>query len=291
MNHSERHELDELRRQLFRTARNEGPSREAHERARRSLGLTGAALTTFAASEAAAAGASKGVELGGCSAAAKLSTAAGVSSSLGTIVKIFALGALGAAVWVAVPELRHEGDPIQLKAEQPKSEAPAPRATPPNPTPTIPLEQQTRGPIDETPAPERIVKRAAPAPRRPRASAQPSRNESANARPIHSLSAEIATLDQARRELLDGNVFDALVLLDHYTSEFGDGNLKLEASVLRIEALETDAQHEAAAALGRKFIEDHPNDPLVDRVHAILEGRDRQAATVARAVRAVHPSR
>jgi outer membrane protein assembly factor BamD (BamD/ComL family) len=90
------------------------------------------------------------------------------------------------------------------------------------------------------------------------------------------LAAEVSALDQVRRRLLQKDAAGALASLREYRSRFPSGRLASEAAVLRIQALVESDRRAAALELGTKFMESRPDDPLADRVRALL-GRDAPA--------------
>ncbi|WP_437730789.1 hypothetical protein [Sorangium sp. So ce1335] len=129
------------------------------------------------------------------------------------------------------------------------------------------------GPIEravpEPPPPAAVEAAAAPseapeAPRNVRAAARkpgaPPSEESA------ALQAELDALDAARSTLSSGNAQSALSLLDAYMREHPRGRLRLEAEVLRIDALAKSGRSDAAAQRAEAFLRRHPNSVLASRV-------------------------
>jgi hypothetical protein len=80
------------------------------------------------------------------------------------------------------------------------------------------------------------------------------------------LSAELARLDGARKKLAAGQATGALEALDAYGREFPRGSLRLEASVLRIEALAKAGRTTEARDRAKRFLAAHPNSVLGARV-------------------------
>ena len=80
------------------------------------------------------------------------------------------------------------------------------------------------------------------------------------------LSAELARLDGARKKLAAGQATAALDTLDAYGREFPRGSLRLEASVLRIEALAKAGRTSEARDRAKRFLAVHPNSVLATRV-------------------------
>jgi hypothetical protein len=93
------------------------------------------------------------------------------------------------------------------------------------------------------------------------------------------LSNELGTLKQIRQELRDGNGSAALALLDRYDSGEYGASLALEASVLRIEALDAVGRRADAELLARRFVRANPDSPLAERAQRFIDrtGRGRPA--------------
>jgi hypothetical protein len=84
------------------------------------------------------------------------------------------------------------------------------------------------------------------------------------------LSRDIAVLDEARRALRSGRARDALAALDRYDAEFGkSAALRVEAHVLRIEALARAGDTARAQTLARAFIKQNPKSPYAERLRAL----------------------
>jgi hypothetical protein len=101
---------------------------------------------------------------------------------------------------------------------------------------------------------------------------------SASARPAASvttqpdLTRDIAVVDEARQALRAGHASEALAALDRYDAEFGKtGALRVEASVLRIEATARAGNRARAQQLARAFLAHNGKSPYAARVKAILE--------------------
>jgi hypothetical protein len=122
---------------------------------------------------------------------------------------------------------------------------------------------------------------AAPGAREP--SAQPNGAPAAAERApaaAATLSNELGALKQIRQELRDGNGSAALALLDRYDSGEYGASLALEASVLRIEALDAVGRRADAELLARRFVRANPDSPLAERAQRFIDrtGRGRPAA-------------
>jgi outer membrane protein assembly factor BamD (BamD/ComL family) len=83
---------------------------------------------------------------------------------------------------------------------------------------------------------------------------------------------EVKMLAVARAALAARSPMEALAALDHYAASYPTGQLRLEATVLRIEALHRAGRIAEASALADRFLSAHGNGPLAPRVHAILAG-------------------
>jgi hypothetical protein len=84
------------------------------------------------------------------------------------------------------------------------------------------------------------------------------------------LSDELELLKVAQSALGAGDTAGALKALDRYDHTLkGNKAMRAEATLLRIETLSRAGQTSAAAALARRFIEQHPTSPLVDRARSL----------------------
>jgi hypothetical protein len=97
--------------------------------------------------------------------------------------------------------------------------------------------------------------------------AAPSPSSSA---PTTRLAEEAQNLEAARRELGARNAQSALVLLDRYERDFPRGELRPEATALRVEALAASGNEVAAKALGRQFLERNAGHPAAARVRRAI---------------------
>jgi hypothetical protein len=84
------------------------------------------------------------------------------------------------------------------------------------------------------------------------------------------LSREVLVLDGARAALASGDAVSARAILDGYDSEFPAGNLRPEATVLRIEALLRAGDVESARSLAQQFERVHPGDSHVGRIRSMI---------------------
>lgn len=114
---------------------------------------------------------------------------------------------------------------------------------------------------------------AAPPPRPPRSSDPPpvASSPSAKRAPVRtppSLDQELACMQRARAALGRGDAAAALAELDRFGRGPGWRQLAVEARLLRIEALARAGRAEEARNLARRFVEQNPNNPLVDRARS-----------------------
>jgi outer membrane protein assembly factor BamD (BamD/ComL family) len=72
-------------------------------------------------------------------------------------------------------------------------------------------------------------------------------------------------MQRARSALARGDTTAALAELDNFARGPGWRRLAVEASLLRIEALARAGRRDEARNLAKRFVEQHPNNPLVDR--------------------------
>ena len=85
------------------------------------------------------------------------------------------------------------------------------------------------------------------------------------------LGQELAILARVRRALESGDAKQALSVLDQHGGDLKAGQLRLEAEVLRLEALSKLGAKQEVSQRARLFIDQHPNSPLVDRVRGFVE--------------------
>lgn len=173
----------------------------------------------------------------------------------------FAKAGLGAAsalaIWAGVRATHPDPspDPASAPAAAPAQVA-APRAAPVGP----PAVEQ----LPEAELPPETAK--TPASRTPaRAAAAETRAEREA-----SLTRELGAIEQARRAFLARDYSQSLRLLDDYARRFPKRQLASEATVLRIETLAARGDHDAAARVGRDFLQSHPNGPYAQRVRSVI---------------------
>ncbi len=81
---------------------------------------------------------------------------------------------------------------------------------------------------------------------------------------------ELQALDEARSSLGAGEPSRALEKLDGYARDYPKGRLRMEAEVLRIDALFRSGQRELARKRAATFLKRHPNSVLASRVRIIV---------------------
>lgn len=231
---------DELERQLLRAGSAYAASPALREKTLAALGVTGAATAAALGIGAGAAWSTPPAKLGFGSLLAKLGMAK---------VAVVALG-VGAAVVAPLALVGSESEPSQ-----------APRAvvTPPAraKAPVAPAELAAPLPA-ATPAVSAV---SPPARVAPLVTGKQTASEA--------LRLELAQLEAARSKLKSGRSEEALALLDAYQRSAPRGALRLEAEVLRIDALSRSGRTELAKSRARAFLERHPRSVLAARVRRL----------------------
>jgi outer membrane protein assembly factor BamD (BamD/ComL family) len=77
-------------------------------------------------------------------------------------------------------------------------------------------------------------------------------------------------MQRARTALRRGDASAALAELDQFGRGPGWRQLAVEARLLRIEALARAGRAEEARNLARRFVQQYPNNPLVDRARSFV---------------------
>ena len=85
-----------------------------------------------------------------------------------------------------------------------------------------------------------------------------------------SATTEVATLDEARTALAQGDAARALSTLEGYARRFPRGVLAPEAAVLRIEALVAAGDRPAATRTAQSFLRENPASPYAQRIESLL---------------------
>ncbi len=161
-------------------------------------------------------------------------------------IPALALAAVALGGLLVLSSLRPKPVPVPISAEAPRPTAP-------------------KNPI----ANERIVA-PVPAPSASSVRPRPAPRPSAGRKPA-SLGQELASMRRARAALGRGDARSALAELDQFGRSPGWRRLAVEASLLRIEALARAGRGDEARSLARRFVAQHPNNPLVDRAQTFAE--------------------
>lgn len=208
----------------------------------------------------------------GAGAALGMGIGAGTASSVGSAAKVAGLArwsaamkwltaaAVGAGVAGAVLVVhRHNvGAPAVSTVTPVVAAAPMPAAPPP----IIPTQAPPALSAAEL-APS-VAAASASAPARVE-SAAPARESK------ETLAAEIKLIDRARARLRAGDAKGALDTLVDYDKLVGHGgSMRAEATVVRIEALQTSGDSARASALGQRFLAKNPSSAYADYVKRIL---------------------
>ncbi len=254
--HDDLDELDERASELFRAARSERPSATARERA---FGAFAARRTDALAETDSVVPASDEAAPGATQEAARVRRAP----------FLIAAGFVAAAAATIVIAARHAKSPLAISSEHvpPSARTPAVTSarTVPEPEPeTVEVAPPKLRPIGTVHAPR--WQRAG----EPASSASSESTPVVSPKHVASLSEEVAALDQARQLLASGNTNGALAKLDDYKNVLGGKRLVLEAAVLRIQALSSAGRTAEASRLARRFIEENPGSPLVDRARGFV---------------------
>jgi hypothetical protein len=185
----------------------------------------------------------------------------GVPALMGKWALIGVVGVASASVVVAARSAREPDPMTSSPAAQPSARPPArPKSRPPAPAASASSEAVVEIDLDEPESPPAPV--AAPAPKA--AKVEP------KAEPVPSLAEEVASLQAARAALAAGEAEKALALLDGHQRRFPQGALRVEADMVRIEALAKAGDARGAAARARRFAEEHPDTPYARRARVLV---------------------
>ncbi|HVU04505.1 MAG TPA: hypothetical protein VHE30_22260 [Polyangiaceae bacterium] len=226
----------------------------------RSLAATLAAVGTGTAVASGAAAAKAGAGTGTV-ASAKWGSGAVLVKWLGGLL-VAGAAVAGGAAWVR----SHRAPVAEVRTEATVATTEAPEA-PPVPQPIAAAESA-------------VVPAAAEAPAAPTSEpATPSHGAVETRKPASQpdISQEIASLDAARGALRSGRATEALAALDRYDRAFArTGSLRVEATALRIEALERSGSHARAVSLANGFLARNPKSPYAARVRSLVLGDSAQ---------------
>jgi len=93
------------------------------------------------------------------------------------------------------------------------------------------------------------------------------------AAPAAGIREELALLEQAQRELSQGNATASLTVLDEHARRFPNGAFSAERTAARVFALCALGQVERARAVGDEFLRSAPASPLVPRIRSSCAGQ------------------
>ena len=160
-------------------------------------------------------------------------------------------------------EVDETGGELSFRAPAKKVETPAskPRPAPLEPNPQVDADLDTvpEGMPTESDEVEEPVARRAVQPK-PRKSSAP---------PEPTLQDELALFKQAKRAFDGGDASTAVSLLERFSKQFPKAALRLEAQVLRAEALCAAGRTSAATKLRDRFVDAHPSNLLASRMRDV----------------------
>lgn len=216
---------------------------------------TEAALLRFAAGLAALQGAAvAGAAVGTTAAGAATGSWARLLVTTKWLALGFIAGGITTFAWLRQTTVPSAATPPVATAVTPVT-PPAPRSAAAAPQEPKALEPR---PLVTEPPPRAV--RAAAANTTPRVTAKSGPD----------LAAEVMALDSIRTALSIGALRDAEQRVADYRRKFAQGSLRSEAEVLAIEVLVAQGRGQAAAAAAERFIGQHPRDPQVARVRALV---------------------
>jgi hypothetical protein len=227
------------------------------ERALLEAGASYRSTEAMRASTLAALGLAGSVAMGGTAAAASSVFKAAWVKPLLLVSAIGAAVGLPAAYYVVQAKSSPVGsNTAPIRAAAPAQNMPVPNVGAPS-EPSDAAQAGVPEALRESSAPESVTPKG------------PSR---ASSRPLEraSLSEELHVVDSARALLAAGNARGALSQLDAYSRSFPHGRLRLEAEVIRIDALAKNGQPELAKKRAQSFVTRYPKSVLASRVRAYL---------------------
>lgn len=266
----------------------DGPNLEDRERLRRRVfgaiaagGVTAASAAALGAESARVTGGTAQVTLKSALLGSKLGPLVPVVSSLavgGLVGSVLAISALllvekvapAPSVSTSVARTRSRGTNLPAMSAAAPSEAQASVASRSNSDDT-----RTVAPAaDSAPHTAPKVDRDARVPRAPESGDSQSREAPAIApAPAPGIREELALLEQAHRELSQGNPTASLAVLDEHARRFPSGAFSAERTAARVFALCALGQLERARTIGDDFLRREPNSPLVPRIRSSCAGR------------------
>ncbi len=207
----------------------------------------------------------------GSSYRASAQTRARTAAALGIgAVSVLATGKAAASPLAKLATVGLVATGASFLAYQAFSPSEPPQSTPSSTRVAIPAApHQVEKPEAAKPAPPEVVAEpevTEPAMQSPVVTSAPPPVLRSNTGSSNALSEELARLDGARTKLASGQPSAAIEALDAYGREFPRGSLRLEASVLRIEALAKAGRTSEARDRAKRFLAAHPNSVLGARV-------------------------
>jgi hypothetical protein len=189
-------------------------------------------------------------------AAAATTAAKGAKAGVPLIVKLLAIGAVGAGTVGGAHYLRTAAEPAPPRevaaVSQPATESARPKA----------VTQPQRAEEAATPV-ESLALEAPSEALKPAPSSHSSTDKA-------SIADEMRVLDEARRTLSAGDGSGTIRVLNAYRKQFPHGSFSQEAVLLRIQALVQVGDHAGARALAQRFRDRNPNSPHLRRIETIL---------------------
>lgn len=255
----------DLTRKLLRSWRQQQPSRESLRRTASALGL--ATSTGLAAGTASATGPAL------AAGAAKTASVAAWSILLKSIAGVVVAGSVAVAtaahVWGPSDSSTH-ALPAETARNRPGQ---VPIAARPRPVPTTsaggPPRANTMTHVVEQ------ASHAASHPTRLSGEREDLRSSPATGpvteNPRIPLALEIAAIERARHALAAGDAATALDALRAYDGLGPTPTLRPEAILLRIDALDMSGNRPEAVALAKRFLDQYPRSPHVDRLHRLVD--------------------
>jgi hypothetical protein len=266
----------------------DGPNIEDRERLRRRIfgaiatgGVTAASATALGAESATITGGTAQVTLKSALFGSKLGSLGPVVSGLavgGLVGSVIAGSSLflvekvapAPSVSTSVARTRSRGANLPAMNAAASSEAQASVASrsSSDDTPTV------APAADSAPHTAPRVDRDARVPRAPESEDSQNREAPAFApAPAPGIREELALIEQAHRELSQGNATASLAALDEHARRFPNGAFSAERTAARVFALCALGQLERARTIGDDFLRREPNSPLVPRIRSSCAGR------------------
>ncbi len=205
---------------------------------------------------------------------ASLGLAKGLAGAISTGKGLVAAATLGALGAVGALTVSHVQSPPANEQPAPTQSVPRAPTPPPQIAPTAPATPPPRS-ASPNPSPTGAVPPAvAVAPPADTPTRLPATKPASPAGSLQTLTNELEAIEAARRALANRDAHRALRLLERYRRSHPAGRLRMEAEVLRIEALAARGDRASAARLARAFTERQPNSPYTRRIQSLLAQLD-----------------